>query len=1335
LIRLSTFGSVDLRAPDNTALEIVLAQPKRVALVVYLAAARPPGFHRRDRLVALFWPELDDARARDALSQALRFLRQALGSDVVITRGVDEVGIDRSRMWCDVEAFRTALDDGRALDALQLYRGDFLDGVFVEEASGFEEWVESERAALRELAARGARQLAERNDEQGSHTAAVGWGRRAAELAPDDERAFRRLLGLLDRAGDRAGALQAYDDFTRRLRAEYGAEPAPETRRMVEAIRHATWRSQVGVATPPESAALSPVVKHMRRNAPEAHSESYPEPLGVGASLSNGRYVIERILGEGGMATVYLAQDVRHERKVAVKVLRSEVAETIGAKSLLREIRIAASLQHPHIVPLFDSGESDGQVFYVMPYIAGESLRARLEREPTLPIDVAVRIARDMADALAYAHGRGIVHRDIKPDNVLLSGDQATGELHALVADFGVAKALDASREQTRGFTDGTLTALGVIVGTPRYMAPEQATGGTIDHRADVYAWGVVAYEMLASVHPFSHHATPQALVAAHIGERPVSIFSRNQQTPLLVGGIIMRSLEKDSAARPVNGGELLAEIERAIHARRPNIHWLPRRARTVLLLAVVIAVAGLSSSLWTLRAPYSALATATGGGSMPDTTRYVVLPFAYDSNVVTNLHEIQQLSDAFSRWVGIRTVDDIQLRDALARRRHAPMDLRASQLIAADLKAGRYVIGSVVMLAEGLRIEASVYDTRTNRVLRSATTRVGSDATSRAVFDALGDSLVFREERIGHVPRSSGTRTAAALQAFARGHRVLEEWDLAAADSAFSSAIRYDESYAEGYLWLAQVRVWSDKPPPEWRIAARQASRYRSRLSSRDQVRSDALLSLSAGDVSRACADWREVINRDTTDFASWYGLGHCLRTDSVVVHDALSRSGWRFRSSYEQAVRAYRKAFELLPSIHNALSRGAFEQTRQILLTSASTSLRRGRPAAPDTGLLLALPGLEHDTLEFVPYPIAKVRAGEPGTVPVTLNAAVSRQRALFREIAAEWMAAFPRSVRAIEAVAVSLELVGDAEALGHVRHARSLASDPADRLRLAVMDVWLRTKMSLPSDTNTLLSARVLADSLLGLETPRTTTAPRLLASLAALHGRAGLAAAYSRLPSVVALEGRPEPFAADALALGVFAALGGPLDSLRALERRINSSIEHTVVDTARKAARVKWLMRSAALAFPVYRFPTLGQLNDLGWAPVEAQQALARSDTTTVRRILAVASDRRRLFAPADLTLDALYPEAWLLSEIGDKAAAKARIDPTLNAVAEAAPQTYADPVRAASLVRSMALRAEVADALGDRDAASRWARAVSILWHDADAFLQPVVKEMNRLTR
>ena len=262
------------------------------------------------------------------------------------------------------------------------------------------------------------------------------------------------------------------------------------------------------------------------------------------------RYVLERELGAGGMATVYLADDPKHHRKVALKVLQPDLAATLGPERFLREVTIAANLQHPHILPVYDSGEVGGFLYYVMPYVEGESLRERLAKRGELPLTDAVRILRDVADAMAAAHAKGVVHRDIKPENIMLSGR------HALVADFGVAKAVsEATGRQT-------LTTAGVALGTPTYMAPEQgAADPHTDHRADLYAFGVTAYEMLTGQPPFMR-ATPQAVLAAHVTEAPVNVTQRRGTIPAPLALLIMRCLEKKPADRPQSAEELLPVLE-----------------------------------------------------------------------------------------------------------------------------------------------------------------------------------------------------------------------------------------------------------------------------------------------------------------------------------------------------------------------------------------------------------------------------------------------------------------------------------------------------------------------------------------------------------------------------------------------------------------------------------------------------------------------------------------------------------------------------------------------------------------------------------------------------
>jgi serine/threonine-protein kinase len=268
----------------------------------------------------------------------------------------------------------------------------------------------------------------------------------------------------------------------------------------------------------------------------------------LSASLAD-RYVIERELGAGGMATVYLAHDVRHDRKVALKVLRPELSAILGAERFLHEIKTTANLQHPHILSLFDSGEADGLVYYVMPYVEGESLRDRLQREKQLPVEDAVRIAREVADALEYAHQHGIVHRDIKPENILLHGG------HAMVADFGIALAAARSEGGTR------MTETGMSLGTPHYMSPEQSMGEReITPKADIYALGCVLYEMLTAEPPFTG-ATAQAIIARVMTEEPRSLTLQRKTIPPHVEAAVERALQKLPADRFASAAEFAAAL------------------------------------------------------------------------------------------------------------------------------------------------------------------------------------------------------------------------------------------------------------------------------------------------------------------------------------------------------------------------------------------------------------------------------------------------------------------------------------------------------------------------------------------------------------------------------------------------------------------------------------------------------------------------------------------------------------------------------------------------------------------------------------------------------
>ena len=283
------------------------------------------------------------------------------------------------------------------------------------------------------------------------------------------------------------------------------------------------------------------------------------------------RYTIERELGRGGMATVYLARDVKHDRLVAVKVLHPELGHALGPERFLREIRTTARLEHPNILPVFDSGEAAGLLWYTMPYVEGESLRQRLRREGQLPVEEAVRLTRELADALDCAHQHGIVHRDIKPENILLAAG------HARVADFGVASALEAT--DTR-----RLTETGLAVGTPTYMSPEQASAGLADGRSDQYSLACVLYEMLAGEPPYTG-PTAHALVAKHISAPVPAVRTVRPDVPPHLDAAIGRALAKLPVARFPDAGSFAAALTAPAHAARPRHRALVALAVTLLVL------------------------------------------------------------------------------------------------------------------------------------------------------------------------------------------------------------------------------------------------------------------------------------------------------------------------------------------------------------------------------------------------------------------------------------------------------------------------------------------------------------------------------------------------------------------------------------------------------------------------------------------------------------------------------------------------------------------------------------------------------------------------------
>ncbi|HEX4627466.1 MAG TPA: serine/threonine-protein kinase [Gemmatimonadales bacterium] len=440
-----------------------------------------------------------------------------------------------------------------------------------------------------------------------------------------------------------------------------------------------------------------------------------------------GRYALERELGRGGMATVFLAQDLKHHRSVAIKVLNPELAAALGADRFVREIEIAARLQHPHILPLYDSGTADGHFFYVMPYVEGESLRDRLNREHQLPLEEALRITAEVAGALAYAHGHGIVHRDIKPENILLSGNTA------VVADFGIARAITAASGGQH------LTKTGIVIGTPAYMSPEQAAGSSeIDGRSDQYSLACVLYEMLVGEPPFTG-ATPQAIIARHSIDSvsPPSIV--RDTIPDTLEHALLRALAKVPADRYATTAQFADAVTTpglATGARRASLAGSPPwpRRRRYAVLATVVLVVGTAAGVVLLRHPAGAVGAA--GGLDP---RHVAVLYFDD---LSPDHALGYLADGITEAL-IADLSQVQPLAVISRNGVTPYRGRSAppDSIARALAVGTLVQGSVEQNGERFQVTVKLVDGSS-----------GADF-KRASFDQrAGDLLRMRDSLAGRV-------------------------------------------------------------------------------------------------------------------------------------------------------------------------------------------------------------------------------------------------------------------------------------------------------------------------------------------------------------------------------------------------------------------------------------------------------------------------------------------------------------------------------------------------------------------------------------------------------
>ena len=515
MIRLGTFGGLVL---TDAAGDVVMPQRRRLAFLALLGAAGERGLSR-DKVLGYLWSESSSENARHALEQLLYSMRKQVAEPLF--QGTDPLRLNTRVVQADVVDFARAIAANDPARAVTLYRGPFLDGFYLAGAPEFERWAEAERAHLEAEHAEALRKLASEAHLLGRQTVEIDLRRRLASADPLAERAAIALIRALVEAGDWAGAQRHAREYEARVREEL------------------------------PGATVTDLMALVRRMGGERPSRPIPVP---GSAAGGGdQYVIQREIGRGSLATVYLARDRKHAREVVLKVLKPEVAVGSDRRRFEREIGILARLHHPHILPLYDSGVltlSDGRegLFYVMPYVGADTLRRKLEGEGSLPPGDAVHIASEVADALAYAHGQGVIHRDIRPENILLESG------HALVADFGIARALQASSSEQ-------VSTTGMVLGHPAYMSPEQARGAPdLDTRTDIYSLGCVLYEMLAGTPPFTG-ATSVAVLARQVAESPPPLRSVCPAVPDAVESAVVKALAKRPADRFRTAAEFVVAL------------------------------------------------------------------------------------------------------------------------------------------------------------------------------------------------------------------------------------------------------------------------------------------------------------------------------------------------------------------------------------------------------------------------------------------------------------------------------------------------------------------------------------------------------------------------------------------------------------------------------------------------------------------------------------------------------------------------------------------------------------------------------------------------------
>ena len=645
----------------------------------------------------------------------------------------------------------------------------------------------------------------------------------------------------------------------------------------------------------------------------------------LGTALE-GRYAIERVLAQGNVATVLVARDLRHDRAVAIKVLARDLVAPSGVERFLQEIHVTARLTHPHLLPVHESGEAEGLLYYVMPYVEGETLRARLAKGSALPVPDAVRMLRELADALAFAHAHGVVHRDLKPENILLSGG------HAVVADFGIARALAAAADP--GALEMPVPAeSGLVLGTPAYMSPEQAVGSAaVDHRADLYALGVIAWELLAGAHPFGAR-TPQAMVTGHLTETPAPLEELRRDVPPGLAALVARLLAKAPADRPRDAAEVLRALENADStlARLPGRRPLSLLAGGLLLLIVALVM----------------LALRPGRGASTGEGAIAVLPFQNLSAEGPYAYFAAGLHDELVTQLS--TVAGLSVRGRASVMRYAGTT-KSVETIGEELQVGALVQASVQVVGERLRLNVQLVDVASDRTLWAERyDRKLDDAfaiqseVARQVVAAVGTALSSAElGGMTEAPTADAEAYRFYLQGrayFLRSGRLRQDYE--AAEQLFERAVALDTTFALAHVALTEVHGLMHRlrydPSPERLTRAIAEAETAIRLAPdlpKAHEAAGLAYSLGRGDYRRGLDEFLRAVQGLPGDARLWQKIGFVNRN----------------QDNWDEAITAFTKSTQVDPYdadlfFHLGITEGL---TRRF--ADAVRNLDRAQTLAPD-------------------------------------------------------------------------------------------------------------------------------------------------------------------------------------------------------------------------------------------------------------------------------------------------------------------------------------------------------------------------------------------------